>query len=152
VVEEWESGRARASSAVKLTLTVTKSQSNTQTATSKRDEDSDESLDDDNNGETGNDGFEETEQKSYAAPGDSRDTEPGTDYQRSSLAKESNTASCKPSPNPPSSFAKHLSPATLQALVYMWHPDAFDNIDDHLDELSTFSNTTMQSLMGSEGT
>lgn len=40
----------------------------------------------------------------------------------------------------------------MQAMVYMWHPDAIDTFDDHLGELSTFRDTTDQSVTGSDNT
>ena len=40
----------------------------------------------------------------------------------------------------------------MQAMVYMWHPDAIDTFDDHLGELSNFRDTTDQSVTGSENT
>ncbi|KAJ9161715.1 hypothetical protein NKR19_g1936 [Coniochaeta hoffmannii] len=49
-------------------------------------------------------------------------------------------------------FAKHLSAATLQSMVYLWHPDAIDTFDDHLGDVSNFYDTTVQSLTGSEDT
>lgn len=49
-------------------------------------------------------------------------------------------------------FAKRLSPATLQAMVFMWHPDAIDTFDAHLGELSQFADVTNQSITGGDDT
>ncbi|KAK4443437.1 hypothetical protein QBC34DRAFT_443388 [Podospora aff. communis PSN243] len=49
-------------------------------------------------------------------------------------------------------FAKRLSPATLQAMIFMWHPDAIDTYDAHLGELSQFSDSLNQSITGGEDT
>jgi len=44
-----------------------------------------------------------------------------------------------PSANRPAHrFVKVLNPTVLEALVYMWHPDALDTFDDHLGKLSHF--------------
>ncbi|KAK0642174.1 hypothetical protein B0T16DRAFT_462179 [Cercophora newfieldiana] len=49
-------------------------------------------------------------------------------------------------------FAKRLSPATLQAMIFMWHPDAIDTYDSHLGELSQFGDSLNQSITGGEDT
>lgn len=38
-------------------------------------------------------------------------------------------------------FVRDIYPTTLQALIYMWHPDALDAFDSHLGVLSNFSDT-----------
>ncbi|KAK0711804.1 hypothetical protein B0H67DRAFT_301164 [Lasiosphaeris hirsuta] len=38
-------------------------------------------------------------------------------------------------------FAKSMPPITLQAAVYMWHPEGIDTFDDHLGSLSHFSDS-----------
>jgi hypothetical protein len=35
-------------------------------------------------------------------------------------------------------FIREFNPATLQALIYMWHPEALDTFDGHLGPLSDF--------------
>jgi len=45
-------------------------------------------------------------------------------------------------------FIQKLSPTILQALIYMWHTDALDTLDDHLGVLSRFSNIHNQSSNG----
>ena len=47
-------------------------------------------------------------------------------------------------------FAKRLSPATLQAMIFMWHPDAINTFDAHLGDLSQFTDVTNQSITGGE--
>jgi hypothetical protein len=45
-------------------------------------------------------------------------------------------------------FVQKLSPVILQALIYMWHTDALDTLDDHLGVLSHFSNVNNQTSNG----
>jgi hypothetical protein len=47
-------------------------------------------------------------------------------------------------------FARDFNPETLRAMVYLWHPDALDTFDRHLNTLSVFSDTTKQVPRGGD--
>ncbi|KAK4445134.1 hypothetical protein QBC34DRAFT_429266 [Podospora aff. communis PSN243] len=49
-------------------------------------------------------------------------------------------------------FVKRFSPVTLQAMAYLWHPEAIDAFDAHLGELSNFRDVIDQSVTGSDNT
>lgn len=43
-------------------------------------------------------------------------------------------------------FAKKLSPALIGGLIYLWHPDALDSIDDHFGSMSRFTESREKSM------
>jgi len=43
-------------------------------------------------------------------------------------------------------FARRLSPALVGGVVYLWHPDAFDSIDDHFGAISRFTESREKSM------